>query len=67
VLEPVIVRQRGTLKRPYFRSEASFANPEIYEFPEAEGYNYSIRLPTNRVVQDKIGYLEVDPENETVG
>jgi hypothetical protein len=57
VLEPVVARYRGTVKRRYFRGDAAFANPEIYEFLEAEGYGYAIRLPTNRVVQEKIGYL----------
>ena len=57
VLEPVIARYRGTVKRLYFRGDAAFANPEIYEFLEAEGMGYTIRLPANRVLQDKIGYL----------
>jgi hypothetical protein len=57
VLEPVIAGYRGTMKRRYFRGDAAFANPEIYEFLEAEGYGYAIRLPTNRVVQHKIGHL----------
>ncbi len=57
VLEPIVARYRGTVKRCYFRGDAAFANPEIYEFLEAEGYGYAIRLPTNRVVQEKIGYL----------
>src|SRR6266581_3739623 len=57
VLEPVVARYRGTVKRRYFRGDAAFANPQIYEFLEAEGYGYAIRLPTNRVVQEKIGYL----------
>src|SRR5712671_4467289 len=57
VLEPVIARYRGTAKRLYFRGDAAFANPEIYEFLEAEGMGYAIRLPANRVLQDKIGYL----------
>jgi hypothetical protein len=57
VLEPVIARYRGTVERLYFRGDAAFANPEIYEFLEAEGLGYTIRLPANRVVQDKIGYL----------
>jgi hypothetical protein len=26
------------VKRLYFRGDAAFANPEIYEFPEAEGH-----------------------------
>jgi Transposase DDE domain group 1 len=36
VLEPVVARYRGTVKRLYFRGDAAFANPEIYEFLEAE-------------------------------
>src|ERR1700726_2929352 len=57
VLEPVVARYRGTVKRHYFRGDAAFANPEIYEFLEAEGYGYAIRLPTNPVLQGKISYL----------
>jgi hypothetical protein len=61
VLEPVVARYRGTVKRRYFRGDAAFANPEIYEFLEAEGYGYAIRLPTNPVLQGKIGYLLSSP------
>jgi hypothetical protein len=57
VLERVVARYRGVVKRRYFRGDAAFANPEIYEFLEAEGYGYAIRLPTNPVLQGKIGYL----------
>jgi hypothetical protein len=57
VLASVVARYRGTGKRCYFRGDAAFANPEIYEFLEAEGYGYAIRLPTNNVLQGKIGYL----------
>ena len=39
------------------RADAGFANPEVYEFLEAEGASYKIRLPANRVLQDKIGHL----------
>jgi hypothetical protein len=57
VLEPVIARYRGIVKRLYFRGDAAFANPEIYEFLEAEGMSYAIRLPANSILQSKIGYL----------
>jgi hypothetical protein len=57
VLEPVIARYRDKVKRRYFRGDAAFASPEICEFLETEGMGYAIRLPTNRVLQDKIGYL----------
>ena len=49
VLEPVVARYRGTVKRLYFRGDAAFANPEIYEFLEAKGIGYTIRLPANNV------------------
>ncbi len=48
---------RGTVKRRYFRGDAAFANPELYEFLEAEDSGHAIRLPTNPVLQGKIGYL----------
>ena len=57
VLEPVITRYRGTVKRLYFRDDAAFANPEMYEFLEAEGAGYAMRLPANRVLQERIGHL----------
>jgi hypothetical protein len=57
VLEPVIARYRGSVKRLYIRGDAAFANPEMYEYLEAEGIGYAIRLPANRVLQDRIGYL----------
>jgi hypothetical protein len=57
VLEPVIARYRESVKRLYFRGDAAFANPEIYEFIEAEQVGYTIRLPANDVLQRQIGYL----------
>ena len=57
VLAPVIARYRSRVKRLYFRGDAAFANPEMYEFLEAEGIGYTIRLPANRVLQERIGYL----------
>ena len=57
VLEPVIARYRAIVKRLYFRGDAAFANPEVYELLEAEGASYGIRLPANRILQKKIGYL----------
>jgi Transposase DDE domain group 1 len=46
VLEPVISRYRGIAKRLYFRGDAAFANPAIYEFLETEGIGYTIPLPS---------------------
>jgi Transposase DDE domain group 1 len=33
VLYPVVARYRGKVSRIYFRADAGFANPEVYEFP----------------------------------
>jgi hypothetical protein len=57
LLEPVVARYRGIVKHLYLRGDAAFANPEVYEFLEAEGASYTIRLPANQVLQDKIGHL----------
>ena len=57
VLDPVVARYRGKVARIYFRADAGFANPDVYEYLEAEGIRYAIRLPANRVLQDRIGYL----------
>jgi hypothetical protein len=45
------------VKRFYLRGDAAFANPDMYEFLEAVGIGYTIRLPTGRVLRDRIGYL----------
>jgi hypothetical protein len=43
--------------RRFFRADAAFANPEVYEFLEGEGYKYAIRLPANQVIQERIAHL----------
>ena len=61
VLEPVVARYRGLDVPFYFRADAAFANPEIYEFLEAGGYGYAIRLPANEVLQREIEPLLTRP------
>src|SRR6516162_8152545 len=61
LLEPVIARYRRTTKRRYFRGDAAFADPQVYELLEAEGYKYTIRLPANSVLQQSIGWLLARP------
>ena len=45
------------MKRLYFPGDAAFANPEMYQLLETEGIGYTIRLPANRILQDRIGHL----------
>src|SRR5262245_58921716 len=61
VLKPVVVRYQGKVSRIYFRADAAFAMPEVYEFLEAERIKYAIRLPANQVLQSRIGYLLTRP------
>jgi hypothetical protein len=48
--EPVVARYKGRVSRIYFRGDAAFASPDIYDYLEAEGGKYVIRLPANRVL-----------------
>ena len=57
VLKPVVARYQGKVSRIYFRADAAFAMPGVYEFLEAERIKYAIRLPANQILQDRIGYL----------
>jgi hypothetical protein len=57
VLEPVIARYRERGVDLYFRADAAFAKPEIYELLEDEGIRCAIRLPANQVLQRRIGDL----------
>src|SRR3954471_16984391 len=61
VLEPVIARYRERGCALYFRGDAAFAKPEIYELLEDEGIGYAIRLPANSVLQERIGHLLTRP------
>ena len=61
VLEPVIARYRERGVDLYFRADAAFAKPEIYERLEAADIHYAIRLPANQVLQRRISYLLTRP------
>ena len=61
VLKPVVVRYQGRNLRRYFRGDAAFALPEMYEYLEAEGFLYAIRLPKNQILQESIGHLLTRP------
>src|SRR5262245_35884569 len=61
MLKPVVARYQGKVSRIYFRADAAFAMPEVYEFLEAEQIKYAIWLPANQVLQSRIGYLLTRP------
>ncbi len=43
VLEPIVARYKERALRRYFRGDAAFASPDIYEFLEDEGLLYANR------------------------
>jgi hypothetical protein len=47
-LKPVVVRYQGKVSRINFGADAGFANPEVYEFLEAEHIKYAIRYPPTK-------------------
>jgi Transposase DDE domain group 1 len=61
VLKPVVERYQGKVSRIYFRADAGFANPDVYEFLEAERIKNAIRLPANRILQESISHLLTRP------
>jgi hypothetical protein len=61
VLEPVIARYRDLDIRKFFRGDAAFALPDLYECLEAEGYLYAIRLKANPVLHRHIKHRLTRP------
>ena len=61
VLEPVVARYQDRKVPLYFRADAAFANPELYEYLEAQGFEYAIRLPANDALQRDIAPLLTRP------
>ena len=46
-----MARYERTGVRRYFRADAAFAKPEVYEYLEERRVLYAIRLPSNEVLQ----------------
>ena len=61
LLEPIVARYERKTVRKYFRGDAAFAKPEIYEYLEEKGFLYAIRLPANQVLQAEIRHLLTRP------
>ena len=57
MLEPILSRYAETGLRRYFRADAAFAKPDIYEYLEERRVFYAIRLPSNKVLQYEIAPL----------
>ncbi len=57
VLLPVIDRYRDRDIPKYFRGDAAFAIPALYRVLEEQSFQYTIRIPANKVLMASISYL----------
>jgi len=61
LLDPISARYDRSGVRKYFRGDAGFANPGVYEYLESHGFFYAIRLPCNEVLEREIEHLMKRP------
>ena len=61
VLDPVIARYAKRDLMRFFRADAAYASPALYERLEEAGYFYAIRLPANTVLREKIAHRLTRP------
>jgi hypothetical protein len=61
LLEPIIDRYRDTGKKLYFRADAAFASPGVYEYLEDNSILYAIRLKANNNLSREIEHLMTRP------
>ena len=61
VLRPVLARYssdtRPSITRRYFRGDAAFAIPTLFDLLEAEGWGYAIRIKGNSKLYERISWL----------
>ena len=61
LLEPIVERYKGSGRKLYFRGDAAFASPDIYDYLEEEGILYAIRLKGNGRLEEHIEHLLTRP------
>ena len=59
VLEPIVARYRSAKIKRFFRADAAFANPHVYQFLEAEEFSYTIRLPGNQILDTGLSGISI--------
>ena len=61
LLEPIVDRYKHTGKKLYFRADAAFASPDLYEYLEEEGILYAMRIKANSRLYDHVEHLMTRP------
>jgi hypothetical protein len=54
LIKPLVDRYRKRFQLFWFRGDAAFAKPEIYDYCESKRVTYFIRLPQNEILKDMI-------------
>jgi hypothetical protein len=61
LLEPIVDRYKDTNRKLYFRGDAAFASPEVYEYLEENRILYAIRISANQNLQREAEHLMTRP------
>ncbi|MBN2026451.1 MAG: IS1380 family transposase [Actinobacteria bacterium] len=61
LLQPVVERYKAAGKRIYFRADAAFASPDVYEYLESEGILYAMRIKANSRLYEMVDHLMTRP------
>ncbi len=61
LLEPIVDRYRDKGRKLYFRADAAFASPDVYEYMEDNGILYVMRMISNPRLDKEIEHLLTRP------
>jgi len=61
LLEPIVDRYKHTGKKLYFRADAAFASPDMYEYLEESQVLYAMRIKANSQLYDHVEHLMTRP------
>jgi len=61
LLVPIVERYKAAGKKLYFRADAAFASPDMYEYLENEGILYAMRIKANSRLYEMVEHLMTRP------
>jgi len=61
LLEPIVDRYRASGGKLYFRAEAAFTSPDIYEYLEEEGVLYAIGIKATGRLYERVEHPTTRP------
>ena len=61
LLQPIVERYKAAGKRIYFRADAAFASPYVYEYLEDNNILYAMRIKANSRLYEEVEHLMTRP------